>query len=212
MIEKAIYPFPYMIITQRHDEGNHLPHWYNSTNYSDKPFDEALKDSGRSYFIPQNDFIIEELLGSQAEGYSVRLKSVNELKIPYQQNPVYLKITLTHLNYDDFSQLSVNQIIRKGDAIIREGTSGQASGNHFHVTANIGNYYGLLQNSNGAFCFTYDVSLTPNEAFYLDSSNTVVIDNNNYMFLSSDTPVAYSSHRQHYNFVLFNRKRRKNNG
>ena len=214
MIEKALYPFLEMRITQRHDEGNHLPHWYNSTNYSDKPWDEAGLDSGRSYFIPQNDFIIEELLGSQTEGYSVRLKSVNELKIPYQTNPVYLHITLTHLNYDDYSNLSVNQIIRRGQAIIREGTSGSATGNHLHITANLGNYYGLLQNSNGAFCFTYDIALTPVQAFYVDSSITTILDSRSYSFPSvtpSPTPTPTPRHRG-YNFVLFNRKRRFNNG
>ena len=54
--EYAVYPFDYMCITQRYDQGNHIPHWKNSKNYSDKPWDEACKDSGRSYFIPQNDY------------------------------------------------------------------------------------------------------------------------------------------------------------
>ena len=55
-MEYAIYPFEYINISQRHDEGNHKPHWYNSKNYSDKPWDEALKDTGRYYFVPENYF------------------------------------------------------------------------------------------------------------------------------------------------------------
>ena len=37
-----------------------------------------------------------------------------------------------------------------------EGTDGNATGNHFHITANIGKYYGLLQNNNGKWCYTYE--------------------------------------------------------
>ena len=62
-MEYAIYPFQYIRISQRHDEGNHLGHWSPSTNYSDKPWDEAEKDSGRQYFCPQNNFKIVEILG-----------------------------------------------------------------------------------------------------------------------------------------------------
>ena len=181
-MEYAIYPFLDMRITQRHDEGNHLPHWQGSTDYSDKPWDEASTDGGRQYFVPQNDFIIEQKSGSQSGGYNVRLKSVNKLKIPYQNDTVYLRITLTHLNYDDYSQLSEGQIIHRGEQLIREGTSGQASGNHLHITANIGQYYGLLQNSNGKWCFTYDKALTPTEAFYVDPSITTISSSKNYTF------------------------------
>ena len=54
-MEYAIYPFEEMKITQRHDQGNHRPHWDGSTDYSDKPWDEACKDSGTRYFVPGND-------------------------------------------------------------------------------------------------------------------------------------------------------------
>ncbi len=182
--EYAIYPFRYINITQRHDEGNHLPHWQNSTNYSDKPWDEALKDGGRSYFEPQNDFIIEQVLGLNGDltTNSVRLKSVNKLYIPYKEEPVYLYLTLTHMNEDNLQQVYQGQILKKGTKILMEGTDGYATGNHFHITANIGNYYGLLQNSNGSWCFTYEKSLLPNEAFYLDTSYTDVIYAREYPF------------------------------
>ena len=182
--EYAIYPFRYMNITQRHDEGNHLPHWQKSTNCSDKPWDEACQDSGRSYFEPQNDFEIEQILGLNGDltTNSVRLKSVNKLYIPYKKEPVYLYLTLTHMNEDNLKQVYKGQILKKGTKILMEGTDGYATGNHFHVTANIGNYYGLLQNSNGSWCFTYEKSLLPNEAFYLDTDYTNVIYDSEYAF------------------------------
>ena len=63
MKEYAIYPFRVMNISQNWNQGNHIPHWKDSKDHSDKPWDEAGNDSNRSYFEPQNDFIIEEILG-----------------------------------------------------------------------------------------------------------------------------------------------------
>ena len=175
-MEYAIYPFDNMRITQRHDEGNHLAHWSPFKNCSDKPWDEATEDGGRGYFVPKNDYKLVEKSGKQSTGYNVRLETCNKVKIPYQEEPVILEITLTHLNYDDWSKLSNGQIIKKGQKIMREGTSGNADGNHFHCTANIGKYYGLIENGNkdktgkGKYCFTYDKALIPTEAFYIDDS------------------------------------------
>lgn len=91
MKEYAIYPFEDLRITQRHDEGNHTYHHTPNANYSDKPWDEACLDGDRQYFVPQNDFVIEEILGLGTNTTnSVRLKSVNKLFIPYKETPEYL--------------------------------------------------------------------------------------------------------------------------
>lgn len=182
-MEYAIYPFEYMNISQRHDKGNHLPHWSPFKDYSDKPWDEALKDKGRSYFVPQNDFRIVEILGlNSTTTNSVRLESVKKLKIPYQEQPVILELTLTHMNEDNIKKVKVGQIIHKGEKILLEGKDGQATGNHFHCTANIGKYYGFKKNSNGKWCFVYEKSLLPNEAFYVDKACTDIINPNGYKF------------------------------
>lgn len=188
MKEYAIYPFRYMNITQNYNQGNHIPHWQNSKNYSDKPWDEACKDSGRSYFEPQNDFIIEEVLGlNTSTTNSVRLKSVNKLYIPYKNEPDYLCITLTHMNEDNLKQVKKGQILKAGSKILLEGTDGNATGNHFHITANIGKYYGMLKNSNGSWCFTYNKSLLPQEAFYVDTSYTTLINTKGSVFKEKPT-------------------------
>lgn len=170
MIEYAIYPFECMRITQTHEEGNHLPHWQPFKDYSDKPWDEATQDGGRGYFVPKNDYRVVEKTGNQTNGYNIRLETVNKVKIPYQNEPVILEVTLTHLNYDDWSKVSAGQIIHKGEKILREGTSGQASGNHLHCTVNFGKYWGFKKNSNGKWVFAYDKALTPTEAWYIDDS------------------------------------------
>lgn len=185
--EYAIYPFNEMRITQRHDEGNHLPHWKNSKDYSDKPWDEACKDGGRSYFVPGNDYIIEQVLGidnSSTKGYtnSVRLRSVNKLYTAIKDEADYVYVTITHMNEDNLRQVANGQILKKGSKVILEGTDGQAFGNHFHCTVNFGPYYGCFKNSNDKWCYTYKKSLLPNEAFYLDSNHTKVFDSKGYEF------------------------------
>ena len=181
--EYAIYPFRYMNITQRHDQGNHIAHWNSSANYSDFPWDEALEDGGRSYFEPQNDFIVEEILGlGNNTTNTVRLKSINKIFVPFKDEPDYLCLTLSHMNEDNLQQLYVGQILGKGSKILLEGTDGFATGNHFHVTANLGKYYGFLQNSNGTWCFTYHKSLQPEQAFYIDNLYTNVINSAGYSF------------------------------
>lgn len=182
--EYAIYPFKHMNITQRHDQGTHIPNWKGSTNYSDLPWDEACENEFRSYFEPQNDFLVEEVLGlGNNITNTVRLKSVNKLYIPYKNEPEYLYLTLSHMNEDNLKEAKQGDILRKGTKILLEGTDGFTTGNHFHITANIGKYYGFLQNSNGAWCFVYQQSLMPNQAFFLDNKYTVVINNSNYSFI-----------------------------
>ena len=182
-MEYAIYPFDYMRITQRHDEGNHLAHWYPFKGCSDKPWDEALSDGGRDYFVPKNDYLVVEKIKNNNGCNNIILMSCNMLKIPYQETPTYIYLSLTHMNDDDYNKVSVGQILHKGERIIREGTSG-ATGNHFHVTAGLPEYYGYKQNGNGKYCFVCDKALEPNQAFYVDDT-VDILDNKLYDF----TPV-----------------------
>ena len=187
MKEYAIYPFQTMNITQNYNQGNHIPHWQGSKNHSDKPWDEACKDGGREYFIPQNDFVVEEVLGvdtSSTKGYtnSVRLRSVNKLYTPFKNEADILYLTLTHMNEDNLRQVKVGQVLKKGTKLLLEGTDGYATGNHFHITANFGKYYGFLKNSNGSWCFTYEKSLLPHEAFYVEPTFTTIKNANGSKF------------------------------
>lgn len=181
-MEYSIYPFEYMRITQRHDKGNHLGHWYPSTNYSDKPIDEGCKDGGRQWFDPSNDYKIVEIIGlNSSTTNSVRLESVNKLKIPYQEEPVILEITLTHMNEDTIKQLKVGQIIHKHEKVILEGKDG-ADAYHFHCTFNIGKYYGMFKNTNGKWVFCYEKSLLPDEACYVEPDFNKIEEANGYSF------------------------------
>lgn len=188
-MEYAIYPFEYMRITQRHDwvKGNHLAHWYPDADYSDKPWDEGCKDGGQSYFVPKNDYKVVEILGlgTTKTTNSVRLETCNKVKTPYQEEPIILEITLTHMTEECIKGLKVGQIIHKYEKKIWEGKDG-ADAYHFHITANKDYYVGFKRNSNSTkdkevWVFAYKKSLLPNEAFYVDDS-VHILDANGYKF------------------------------
>lgn len=187
-MEYAIYPFEYMRITQRHDQGNHLPHWKPDANFSDKPWDEGCKDTGRSYFVPQNDYLVETIYGINTTKItnSVILRTYNKVKIPYKDDPVYLYLTLTHMAEEDIKKLKPGMIIEKGQKLLREGKDG-AKDYHFHCTANLGKYYGLLLNSNDKWVFCFEKSLLPNEAFYIDKRVNNILNSNGYKFTEVPT-------------------------
>lgn len=191
-MEYAIYPFKDMRITQRHDEGNHLPHWkpQKKVDCSDKPWDEACTDGGRQYFEPQNDWRIVEIggVGSSITNY-VRLETVNKVKIPYQEEPIILEMTLTHIDDTELKKYKKGQILKAYGKYLKEGKEG-ATAYHYHCTANKGKYYGLKENSNKKWCFVYDKSLLPNEAFYINDS-IKIINANGYVFKKVPNELQY---------------------
>lgn len=186
--EYSIYPFKDIRITQRHDKGNHLGHWYPTTNYSDLPWDEGVTDGGRQWFDPSNDYKIVEILGRDPSKTtnSVRLETCNKVKIPYQSEPVILEITLTHIDESCLRTLKTGQIIKAHQKVILEGKDG-AEAYHFHCTANIGKYYGMHDNTNKKSVFCYEKSLLPNEAFYVDPNYNRILDAKGYVFKAVPT-------------------------
>ena len=189
MKEYSIYPFEYMRITQNHKGeipgssqiGNHLAHWYPNADYSDKPWDEACKDGGQSYFVPKNDYKIVEILGlGTTTTNAVRLQTCNKVIIPLNNEEVILELTLTHMDESCIKKLKVGQIIHKNEKVIWEGKDG-ADAYHFHCTANKGEYGGFKYNSNRKWVFAYKKSLIPPEAFFVDDS-VKILNPDNYKF------------------------------
>ena len=60
--------------------------------------------------------------------------------------------------------------------------AGTASEGKTTLVRDIGKYYGLLENSNGAWCFTYQKSLLPQEAFYINPKFTHIRSANGIKF------------------------------
>ena len=173
-------------ITQNYNEGNHLPHWKDSTNYSDYPIDVAGEDGGRSPYYATVDMQVTAIKGHK-EGYTdtIWLVALENCKTPLGDN-IKPFIMLTHWNQDDpyVNKLKVGDIVKAGDIICLEGTDGQATGNHLHLVcgdANRGVGNNVIKNSNGKWVST-GYCYRPEQIMYIDLSFTEVYNADNVDF------------------------------
>lgn len=174
-MEKPLFPSKYMRITQGYDEGTHK----NSF-----AIDNADKDSGISNIYAPFTGIIKKIYSTDAN--EVWLESVD--KVEYPDGTVdYLTILFAHAN--DVDNLFVGKLIKKGEAFYKEGTKGNASGNHCHIECGRGKFTGSGWHKNEAGYWSINNGKKPEECLWIDDSITI-ISNNAYNFKKiSTTPV-----------------------
>ena len=178
-----IYPCKTMNITQGYSGSySHSSH-INGTP-KDYPIDEAGASSSREYFYcPCDEIQIAYIYGVGKSGTNtIWLESTSKVDMPYGTD--YVTILVTHPNDDDLSKLKVGQKFTRGQEMFREGTDGNATGNHFHIAVGTGKYGdGWVQNTSGAWVMkTTGTQLKPEQAFYIDTSFTDVKSSNNITF------------------------------
>lgn len=75
--------------------------------------------------------------------------------------------TFMFIHCNDVSHLHLGQTIKQGDVFYREGTAGQATGNHCHIEVAKGSYdKPYVKNAQGRFMLP--ASVHPASAFYVD--------------------------------------------
>ena len=181
------YPCSYMKILQSPfalTSGNSNSHYYYSdasANYHDYPIDEACEDKNRSWFYcPCDEMEIKRIYGVGESGKTntIWLRSTSKVKMPCGED--YLVLMVMHPEDDDLEALSVGQKFKRGETIFREGMNGNATGNHFHMSAGKGDLSsnGWRENTNGRWVLTTtNGTIEPQEAFYVDKDFTT--ENNN---------------------------------
>ena len=170
------YPVKDMKITQSY-KGSYS----HSGNYNGKPcdypIDEACSGSGREYmYCPCDSMVVKRIYGVGGKGTNtIWLESTDKVVMPCGTD--YVTIMVIHPMDDDLSKLKVGQVFKRGEKMFREGTDGNASGNHFHVSVGKGKYRnGWVQNSKGKWVLdTVGGAITPEQAFYVDEDFTNVI-------------------------------------
>lgn len=178
------YPCKVMNITQGYaDSYSHDIHVSGSPK--DYPIDEACAGSGREYFCCPCDAVqIAHIYGVGTGGTNtVWLESTEKVITPSGED--YVTILVMHPNDDDLSQLYEGQRFTRGQPMFREGTDGNATGNHFHMSVGFGKFTGTgwVQNTAGAWVNnTTGKQLKPEEAFFIDSAFTTVYSANGISF------------------------------
>ena len=136
-MEKPIFPSKYMRITQGYEEGTH------KDSYA---IDNADKDKGISEVYAPFTGIIKKIYTNDAN--EVWLESVE--KVEYPNGTVdYMNVLFAHAN--DISNLFVGKKIKIKEPFYKEGTKGNATGNHCHIECGRGKFVnnGWHKNNNG---------------------------------------------------------------
>lgn len=169
-MEYFTYPMKTMSISQNYNQGNHLPHWKGALT-KDYPIDDCGIDKGRDYcFAPVNMVVVKKYTDPWTN--AIVLESVNKVKTPTGEYKIYM--SLTHPNDDDMKKVRIGQKIAKCQAICKEGTDGNATGNHLHITVGIAPFNKIKQNSNKKYCFVGKSVKKPEEIFYIDNDFTKI--------------------------------------
>ena len=176
-------------VTQNYNEGNHKPHWYGSTNYSDYPIDLGGKDGGQDIYYATVDMQVTAKRGT-AQGYTntIWLVSTQPCKTPSGNCRVF--IALTHWNDNDpyVKNLNKGSIVKAGNPICQEGTAG-ATANHLHMiigNADRGVGDNVIKNSNGKWV-SNGYCMRPEQLMYIDKEVTEVVNTRGINF--EDKPI-----------------------
>lgn len=166
-MERPIYPLKNMRITQGYGEGTHVDSY-------------AIDDAGENTSIEE---VYAPFSGTIKKIYTqdaneVWLESDNPVEYP-DGTIDYMTILFAHTN--DISKLYVGKKIKQKEAFYKEGTSGNATGNHCHIECAKGKYQspGWIVNAKGYYVIINGKK--PEECLWIDD-NTNVINDNGYNF------------------------------
>lgn len=180
MANYLTYPMKTMKITQGYT-GNYSHNPHSAGTPKDYPWDEAGADSGREYFYcPCDKMKVVRIYGVGNRGANTMwLQSTSKVDFADGTSD-YLTILVIHPNDDDLKKIKVGQTYTRGQQICREGTDGNATGNHFHFAAGKGKITGngWTQNSKNAWVLTTTKgNFKPEQLFFIDKSFTKIINN-----------------------------------
>ena len=160
-MEKAVLLMDYLRVTQSsNDDFSH------KGNYA---IDIAGKDSGIDFLKAPFTGIVKRIYNN---GNAVWLESCD--KVLYADGTIdYMTVLTIHDN--DITNLKVGDKISQGEIYYNEGTSGNATGNHIHLSTGKGKFTGngWYKNSYGNWCINNQLEV--NKALFL--LNTIKIIN-----------------------------------
>lgn len=162
-MEKPLFPSEYIRITQGYSQGTH------KDSYA---IDNAGKDSGISDIYAPYTGIIKKVYKNDAN--EVWLESSE--KVEYADGTIdYLTMLFAHANNVD--NLFVGKVIKKGEAFYKEGTKGNASGNHCHIECGRGRFSNSGWHKNNSGYWSIDNGIKPESCLWIDDSIKVLNDN-----------------------------------
>ncbi len=180
-MQKAVLMMDYLKVSQKAN-GSY-------SHKGDKALDLSGKDQNIDSLKAPFTGIVKKIYTKDAN--EVWLESVDKVK--YADGTTdYMTILTMHDN--DVSNLKVGDIIKQGDIYYSEGTRGNATGNHIHISVGKGKFTGTgwYKNEYGVWCINnqYDVHKA---LFLLDS--TVILNDGGYNWIKTNT-LTFSSQEE----------------
>lgn len=162
-MEKPLFPSKYMRITQGYNEGTHK---------SSFAIDNAGKDTGIDDIYAPYTGVVKKIYKTDAN--EVWLESTE--KVEYADGTIdYLTMLFAHANNVD--NLFVGKKINKGEAFYKEGTKGNASGNHCHIECGKGRFSNSGWHKNSSGYWSIDNGIKPESCLWIDDSIKILNDN-----------------------------------
>lgn len=159
-MEKAMYPSPYIRITQKHGVGSHVDSF---------AIDEAGSDGGIDFINAPFTGIVKRIYTKDAN--EVWLESVEPVLFA-DGTQDYMTILVAHDN--NVSNLKEGQIIKQGQRFYEEGTKGQATGNHIHLEVAKGKFTGTGWFKNKAGYWSIVNGKKVDECLFIDDSYKIL--------------------------------------
>lgn len=166
-MEKPIYPCKNMRITQGYGTGTHV------NSYA---IDDAGLNTGIEEIYAPFTGTIKKIYTQDAN--EVWLESDNPVEYP-DGTIDYMTILFAHAN--DVSNLYVGQKIIQNTAFYKEGTAGNATGNHCHIECAKGKYQSPGWKVNNEGYYVIINGKKPEECLWIEET-TNIINNNGYPF------------------------------
>ena len=161
-MEKAVLLMDYLRVTQSSNG--------NFSHKGDYAIDIAGKDSGIDSLKAPFTGIVKRIYNN---GNAVWLESVD--KVLYADGTSdYMTVLTIHDN--DITNLKVGDIVKQGTSYYNEGTSGNATGNHIHLSTGKGKFTGngWYKNSYGNWCINNQIEV--NKALFLLNTTKIISD------------------------------------
>lgn len=200
--EVALFPMPYMYISQ----GEMMPNtnWshYNTYNMDFQGYDA----NGRVYEAPlYAPFTMKVVaLWDYNGSHTVTFESVN--KVHFADGSLdYMTIEFTHANNPPYH--TIGDIVSQGQLCYYTGTYGNVTGDHVHMCTGIGHYDGYTQRTGGHYDLTNRYHIY--DSLYINDT-TIVYDSHDYPWktYTPPTPPTPTPTKGKFPWVLYARKLR----
>lgn len=179
----AIYPQTVLNITQSYN-GTFNHYLYSTGVPADYPIDIAANTSLAPFYAPCKMKCVKiygQVTGVYGVANGAWFTSTDPVNFP-DGSTDYLTIKFVHMNNADFGSngIKVGRIYEKYELVGHQGTSGQATGPHLHVTAGKGYMKGSgwVKNSRNQWVLqTTGGQFKPEQLLYVDKDFTPIIEN-----------------------------------